>query len=219
MAHPWANVFILIVGGLSLLTGFLGRIGGSPDWTIALDVHRISGFALVALLLWKGHNVLRPLTNKGRWKRRPALLLSSIAIFLLLLAALTLGIGWSHGGYFAYLGISGVSWHIYLSSIACPLRGMAYPHPLMDPAPPVLGRTSVLSETRRAQYCRPCPVARGGACSRCLGTSRGEQAIYRVIRAEKLRRQRLPNHVLVERRPGPGQRGCLALECFGTGPP
>ena len=120
MAHPWANVFILTVGGHSLLTGFLGLIGGSPDWTIALDVHRISGFALVALLLWKGHNVLRPLTNNGRWNRKPALLLGSIAIFLLLLATLTLGIGWSHGGYFAYLGISGVSWHIYLSPLLAP---------------------------------------------------------------------------------------------------
>ena len=120
MAHPWANVFILIVGSLSLLTGFLGLMGGTPDWTIALHVHRVSGFALVALLLWKGRNVLRPLTSKGRWRRKPALLLSSIAIFLLLLAALTLGIGWSHGGYFAYLGFSGVSWHIYLSLLLAP---------------------------------------------------------------------------------------------------
>ena len=48
MAHPWANVFILIMGGLSLLTGFLGLLGSSPDWAIAFDVHRISGFSLVA---------------------------------------------------------------------------------------------------------------------------------------------------------------------------
>ena len=120
MAHPWANVFILIVGGLSLLTGFLGLLGGSPHWVIALDLHRISGFALVALLLWKVRNVLIPLTNRGRWKRRPALLLGSTAIFLLLLAALVLGIGWSYGGYFAYLGFSGVSWHIYLSLLLAP---------------------------------------------------------------------------------------------------
>ena len=120
MAHPWANVFILIVGGLSLLSGFLGLIGGSPDWAIALDVHRISGFALVALLLWKGRNVLISLTNRARWRRKPALLLSSVAILLLLLAALTLGIGWSYSGYFAYLGFSGVSWHIYLSLLLAP---------------------------------------------------------------------------------------------------
>ncbi len=120
MAYPWANVFILIMGGLSLLTGFLGLMGSSPDWAIAFHLHRVSGFALVALLFWKGRNVLIPLTSKVRWKRRPALLLGSIAIFLLLLAALALGIGWSHGGYFAYLRISGVSWHIYLSLFLSP---------------------------------------------------------------------------------------------------
>ena len=120
MAHPWANVFILIMGGLSLVTGLLGLIGGSPNWALALDVHRISGFALVALLLWKVRNVLAPLTSKGLWKRRPTLLLGSLALFLLLLAALILGIGWSHAGYFAYLGFSGVSWHIYLSLVLAP---------------------------------------------------------------------------------------------------
>ncbi len=121
MAHPLANVFILIVGGVSLLSGFLGLIGGSPSWAVALDVHRISGFALVALLLWKGRNILIPLTNRHRWKRNPALYLASIAMLLLLLAALALGIAWSYVGYFARLGFSGVSWHIYLSLFLAPI--------------------------------------------------------------------------------------------------
>ena len=120
MAHPWANVFILVVGGVSLLTGVLGLMGSSPEWAVAFHVHRISGFALVALLLWKGRNVLRPLTNRILWKRRPALLVGSVGILVLLLAALGLGVGWSHGGYFAYLGISWVSWHIYLSLLLAP---------------------------------------------------------------------------------------------------
>ena len=68
MPHPWANVFILIAGGLSLLSGFFGLIGGSPSWSLALDVHRISGFALVALLLWKGQNILRSLMNGRNWR-------------------------------------------------------------------------------------------------------------------------------------------------------
>ena len=71
MPFPWANVFILIFGGLSLVSGFLGLIGGSPEWWLALDVHRISGFGLVALLLWKGRNILRSLLNRRNWRRRP----------------------------------------------------------------------------------------------------------------------------------------------------
>lgn len=121
MAYPWANVFILIAGGLSLVTGFLGLIGGSSDWALALQVHRVSGFALVALLLWKGRNILMSLTNKAHWRQKPALLLGSMAIFGLLLAALGLGIAWSYGSYFIYLGFSGVSWHIYLSLLLAPL--------------------------------------------------------------------------------------------------
>ena len=120
MAHPWANVFILLAGGISLLTGFIGLMGNSPDWAVFHHGHRISGFALVALLLWKGRNILAPLTSRRRWQRRPARLLGSTAILLLLLAALGLGVGWSLGGYFTYLGISGVSWHIYLSLLLAP---------------------------------------------------------------------------------------------------
>lgn len=121
MAHPWANVFILLVGGASLVTGFLGLIGGSADWTAALHVHRVSGYALAALLLWKGRNILMSLTKPAAWRQRPALMLGSVAIFTLLLAAMGLGIYWSYGGYFTYLGFSGVSWHIYLSLLLAPL--------------------------------------------------------------------------------------------------
>ncbi len=120
MAHPWANVFILVVGGLSLLSGFFGLLGGSPDWASATITHRISGFAVVALLIWKGRNVLAPLTDLRGWKRRPALYLGSIAMLLTLLAALVLGVVWSHGGYFSYSGLSGLSWHIYLSLFLAP---------------------------------------------------------------------------------------------------
>ena len=138
MAYPWANVFILIVGGLSLLTGLLGLMGGTPDWTIALHVHRISGFALVALLLWKGRNVLRLLTSKGRWKRKPALLLSSIAIFLLLLAALTLGIGWSPAVTSRAWGSAG-SAGTYTSLYCLPPLWYGIPSPTPGPCAPGSG--------------------------------------------------------------------------------
>ena len=121
MAHPWANVFILIAGGVSLASGFLGLLGGSPEWSPALHVHRVSGYALVALLIWKGRNIIAPLMSRRRWRRNPALHLGSIALLALLLAPLALGLVWSFGGFFAYLGFSGVSWHIYLSLVLAPL--------------------------------------------------------------------------------------------------
>ena len=121
MAHPWANSFVLVIGSVALLTGFLGLMAGTSDWALVFDVHRISGFALLALLIWKGRNAFASLTRKGGWRRRPATLLVSVAIFLWLLGALGLGIRWSSGGYFTYAGLSGVSWHIYLSLPLIPL--------------------------------------------------------------------------------------------------
>ncbi len=120
MAHPWANVFILIVGGISLASGFLGLLGGSPEWAPTLHVHRISGYALVALLLWKGRNIITPLMSVRRWRRSPALHLGGLALLALLLTPLALGLVWSFGGFFAYLGFSGLSWHIYLSLVLAP---------------------------------------------------------------------------------------------------
>ena len=121
MAHPWANVFILIVGGVSLASGFLGLLGGSPEWAPALLVHRISGYGLVALLIWKGRNIVAPLLNRRRWARNLALHIGGLALLALLLAALTLGLVWSFSGYFSYLRISGLSWHIYVSLVLAPL--------------------------------------------------------------------------------------------------
>ena len=120
MPYPWANVFVLIVGGVSLLSGFLGLLAGSPEWAVAMDVHRISGYALVALLVWKGRNILVSLTSRARWRRRPRLLLASIATLALLAVALALGFGWSVTGYRTYLGFSVLSWHIYLSLALAP---------------------------------------------------------------------------------------------------
>ncbi len=120
MAHPWANVFILVVGGVSLASGFLGLLGGAPEWAPALHVHRVSGYALVALLAWKGRNIVTPLMNVRRWRRRPALHLGGLALLALLLTPLALGLAWSFGGYFAHFGFSGLSWHIYLSLALAP---------------------------------------------------------------------------------------------------
>ncbi len=129
MPYPWANVFVLIVGGVSLLSGFFGLLAGSPEWGIALDAHRISGFALVALLIWKGRNILVSLTNRARWRRRPSVMIGSLAALALLAVALGLGIGWSVTGYFTFLGFSALSWHIYLSLILAPfVLGHVYTH-------------------------------------------------------------------------------------------
>ena len=120
MKYPWANIGILFLGAAELVSGYLALTHGTPAWVAALHVHRILGFGLVALLFWKARNILPPLLNLRRWKRQWLPFSASIFLLALLVTALGLGIAWSHAGPFHYLGISGVSWHIYLSLALAP---------------------------------------------------------------------------------------------------
>ena len=121
MTHPWANFLILLLGAVELSTGLLGLTHGSPAWVAALHVHRVCGFGIVALLLWKGRNILASLTKLRRRRGIPIAHLGSMVLLSLLLASLGLGLAWSHAGRFSFAGFSGVSWHIYLSLAMVPL--------------------------------------------------------------------------------------------------
>ena len=121
MKYPWANVLLLLLGTVELVTGFLGLLWGTADKAIALHIHRAGGFGILALLAWKGRNVLPPLSSVRRWRR----FRREYAAFTfgsgLLLTALALGLAWSHTGPFHILGFSGVSWHIYISMAIIPM--------------------------------------------------------------------------------------------------
>ena len=121
MKFPWANLAILFLGSAELVTGYLALTNGTPAWVAALHVHRILGFGIVVLLLWKGRNILARLALRRSWKRYWAAYSASLLMLALLLTALGLGIYWSHGGPFYFAGISGVSWHIYLSLALTPI--------------------------------------------------------------------------------------------------
>ena len=121
MKYPWANVMLLFLGGAELVTGYLALTNGTPAWVAALHVHRILGFGIVVLLIWKGQNILLRLLNFKLWKRLWLPYLASILLLGLLLSALALGLTWSHAGPFYFLGLSGVSWHIYLSLALTPI--------------------------------------------------------------------------------------------------
>ncbi len=121
MKFPWANIAILFLGGSELLTGYLALTNGTPEWVAALHVHRILGFGIVALLFWKVRNILGRLLIWKLWKRDWVAYSFSLFMLALLLTALGLGIAWSHAGPFYFGGISGVSWHIYLSVALTPI--------------------------------------------------------------------------------------------------
>ena len=121
MKFPWANIAILFLGAAELVTGYLALTHGQPEWVAALHVHRILGFGIVALLFWKGRNILARLLVRRLWRSNWLPYSASLLLLVLLITALVLGIAWSHVGPFYFAGISGVSWHIYLSLALTPV--------------------------------------------------------------------------------------------------
>ena len=126
MPYPWANVILLVLLAVELATGIMGMMSGSSDRAIYLHVHRAGGFAILAVFLWKGRNVLRGLGRaaKGRGragKGRAAVPTWSIILMALLLISMGLGLTWSHVGPFKFQGFSGLTWHVYVSALLAPL--------------------------------------------------------------------------------------------------
>ena len=92
MKYPWANVLILFLAGVGMATGFLALTSDGTLTVVALWVHRISGYALIFLMVWKLQNILQPILDKHLWRHSPILHIASIGLLLLLV----LGIGpWS----------------------------------------------------------------------------------------------------------------------------
>ena len=123
MPYPWANVILLLLLAAELGTGLFGLVSGSSDRAIFLHLHRIFGFAILAVFLWKGRNIFRSLARlKRRRATRPAPIpYGSLATMLLLALSVALALAWSHTGPFQIQGFSGVSWHIYVSVPLAPL--------------------------------------------------------------------------------------------------
>ena len=117
MKFPWANTLLLVLIAAELVSGFFGLVSSSPREWYFIVAHRISGYGIVVILVWKGANVLFSL----RWKRSAAPRTASVALMALLAVTLALGFAWSFVGPFNWWLFSGVSWHIYVGGALVPL--------------------------------------------------------------------------------------------------
>ena len=117
MRYPWANTLLLLLVLGEGITGVLGLVSGSSNQAIYLNLHRITGFAILALMLWKGRIVLRALRRRRRMTQLRWLW---IVTALLLVTVLVLGLAWALWGPFYFSGLSGMSWHIYLGVALVP---------------------------------------------------------------------------------------------------
>lgn len=126
MPYPWANVILLFLLAAELATGLFGLVSGSSDRAIYIILHRILGFSILAVFIWKSRNILRSLARikrlRGRKSNTPAPIpYASLATMLLLALSVGLALAWSNTGPFKFQGFSGVSWHIYVSVPLAPL--------------------------------------------------------------------------------------------------
>ena len=83
MKFPWANTLLLAFIAVELASGLGGLMSGSPGAAVFIQVHRVAGYGILVLLIWKGANVAFSL----RWRRRVAPRTAS----LMLAAALLFG--------------------------------------------------------------------------------------------------------------------------------
>ena len=121
MRFPWANIALIALFAVELVTGYLGLTHNNPEWIAAMHIHRITGFAILALFVWKSRNILGSFRTRRNWKLHLETMLASSALLVGLLIVLGLGVAWSHYGPYSFLGFSGTTIHLNLALLLLPL--------------------------------------------------------------------------------------------------
>ena len=121
MQYPWANIALIALFSIELATGYLGLTHSNPEWVAAMHLHRITGFAILVLFVWKSRNIIGSFRTRANWRRSWESMLGSSALLVGLLVVLGLGLAWSHIGPFSFLGFSGTTIHLNLALLLIPL--------------------------------------------------------------------------------------------------
>ena len=121
MRFPWANIALIVLFVAELLTGYLGLTHSNPEWIGAMHLHRIFGFAILALFLWKSRNILGSLRTRRNWRVARGTMVSSVVLLTGLLIVVGLGLAWSHSGPYDWMGFSGTTIHMNLAWMLIPL--------------------------------------------------------------------------------------------------
>ena len=155
MTYPWANTLLLLFIGAELVSGYFGLTSGSEERAFHLQVHRIAGYGILAVLGWKTVNVLRSL----RWPVRAGVRFASMVLTVLLVLTLALGFVWAWIGPFSWGPFSGVSWHIYVGVALVPLLAWHAWHMVSHVQIGFLADRRLLNSDRRTCRRRICRLA------------------------------------------------------------
>jgi DMSO/TMAO reductase YedYZ molybdopterin-dependent catalytic subunit len=111
MRHGWANIALLVLLMVELVSGVLGVVGGPVGPEALYWTHALGGWSITVLLLFKTRIVVSAVRRRGLTPARVAFLL----LFGLLLATLGTAYLWIAGGL-RYVGpVSLINVHAYLA--------------------------------------------------------------------------------------------------------
>lgn len=110
LKFSWANVALLLILLILLVSGYLGMTNGRSAGAWLLWVHGAAAYALLALLFWKGQIVFDALRRKRTWTRARLVFAGMAALLLFVLGS---GLWWTFVGPAYLFGFSLISLHIY----------------------------------------------------------------------------------------------------------
>lgn len=116
MRHKWVNLILLALVAGELVTGAIGLMSGNARNEIVLQAHGVLGYGIIVVLAWKVALALRSLKRPARNRPRAV----AIVLVGLLVLALSIGVVWTIGGFWAIEGITGMSLHIYAGAAILP---------------------------------------------------------------------------------------------------
>ena len=117
MRFPWANTILLLLLLAEMVSGLLGLVTGSEDLAIFIQAHRVAGYGILLILVWKAGNIAFSLGRARSDGPRAA----SLLLLAMLCTSLALGFAWSLFGPFSFLMFSGMTWHIYVGVALAPV--------------------------------------------------------------------------------------------------
>ena len=112
MRFPWANLALLVLVVLQLVTGFAGLLGASDPFRVFFWIHAVGAYAIVVVLFAKAMIIVDVL------RRRPGLgseRLRLVFMIGLLVAVLATGLVWITSGPYVFAGYSLINLHAFLA--------------------------------------------------------------------------------------------------------
>ena len=110
MRFPWANVALLVLVALQLVTGLAGLLGASDPFRVLFWIHAIGAYGILVLLFAKALIVLDVLSRRPGWSAERAQLAVTVALLLFVLVS---GLVWIVSGPYYVLGYSLINLHAF----------------------------------------------------------------------------------------------------------